>query len=1073
MIHHKITAFSVVVLSLTLLAGATVAQDSHQPLFANAQAELINYETPLIDPILVTADGKHLVALNEPDNRVVVRDATTLALVAEIRAGQGLVAMAERPGGAEIWVSAMSASAVLVIETQSWTITHLLRPPIADGAGLGDAANPGGIAFSEDGAKAWVVATATDSVIVYDAVGKSYVKTVPVAVEHNGRVSKLKEPRAIVTDGDTFYVSVFRSGNNTAAVPHAIDGISIIVADLDDIDGLSLPDADVLAFSAIDESLLFHQKNVGTLNFGLRVHPQTGKLLVANMDSHNAAFIGEGAFKDGRMVDNRLTMMTPGDAPEDYTYVSLDDLNSQGGPISMAMPTAVAVDKAGRIFVAAYANSSIAVLASDGSQLGVIQTDAGPRGLAVSPDGTRLFSYNRIGGTITVYDLSAPPGPPVDSVEIGPHDPTFDSINAGRALYNDAVLSSGGDSTGCFSCHPDVGQDGLAWELSVYYDNGDSFTYENPPKFWRDRKFPRTTQDSRSIEDSAPYHWRGEQHDLDGFNGAFVGLQHSSRLSEEDFALLQSFIFSALYPANPNEPLDRLFSDDAALGKEIFVQEGCNNCHTPPAGTRGVVNAVFVERSIVVMKDRLITSEAPHYRGFWTKNTDRANLRESAGPEVLQSVGGFGFDHSGSQSDLQEFISRQGERNDGMDINLTEEEKAWLFTFLTEYDPGVAPSANYSLLLNQASAATFDAALLTTQAEAGHCDLALTGRIRVDNEWTDVGLLYAPVFARFVADTDSLGTFSLQELIDLATAGDAELFFQGVPFWSGNRIGVDRDRDGLMDGNETVLGTDPTNPDTDGDGFWDSFDDNPLVPDVSVSHTEAPVISNLTVQSLNARTAKLVYETDIFSPTRVLYGETTEYGLDQGDDLVLAPGSNHWKRKHVVYLRSMKDGTLYNFQIQTRGQNGVEGADQNRTLTTLKQLLPTVSGSDDTLHVETVTIEASQNGGETTFTATVTVFANDQLPVVDAMVNGKWTIYRGGNVVNQFVAAAGTTDIDGVATMVVSTSAAQPGDVIDYTVPMFIGDIQNIGAPGLVDINGSRPFAWADSNATNAQVEVE
>lgn len=41
---------------------------------------------------------------------------------------------------------------------------------------------------------------------------------------------------------------------------------------------------------------------------------------------------------------------------------------------------------------------------------------------------------------------------------------------------------------------------------------------------------------------------------------------------------------------------------------------------------------------------------------------------------------------------------------------------------------------------------------------------------------------------------------------------------------------IDSDKDGLTDEQESILGTDPNNPDTDGDGIIDSKDPNPLVP---------------------------------------------------------------------------------------------------------------------------------------------------------------------------------------------------------------------------------------------------
>ena len=84
------------ILTTTLLfaAAATFGQIIKDPIpLENLGGEVVNFETPLVRPILVTADGAQVVAVNEPDQRVVVRDASTLALVAEIPAGQGLTAM--------------------------------------------------------------------------------------------------------------------------------------------------------------------------------------------------------------------------------------------------------------------------------------------------------------------------------------------------------------------------------------------------------------------------------------------------------------------------------------------------------------------------------------------------------------------------------------------------------------------------------------------------------------------------------------------------------------------------------------------------------------------------------------------------------------------------------------------------------------------------------------------------------------------------------------------------------------------------------------------------------------------
>lgn len=48
---------------------------------------------------------------------------------------------------------------------------------------------------------------------------------------------------------------------------------------------------------------------------------------------------------------------------------------------------------------------------------------------------------------------------------------------------------------------------------------------------------------------------------------------------------------------------------------------------------------------------------------------------------------------------------------------------------------------------------------------------------------------------------------------------------------------VDSDGDGWNDEQELNAGTDPENKDTDGDGYWDPLDENPLDPDIPVPRT--------------------------------------------------------------------------------------------------------------------------------------------------------------------------------------------------------------------------------------------
>lgn len=61
----------------------------------------------------------------------------------------------------------------------------------------------------------------------------------------------------------------------------------------------------------------------------------------------------------------------------------------------------------------------------------------------------------------------------------------------------------------------------------------------------------------------------------------------------------------------------------------------------------------------------------------------------------------------------------------------------------------------------------------------------------------------------------------------------ASLLLASGCIWQEKKV-VDTDGDGWSDEQEQIAGTDPNNKDTDGDGYWDPLDGNPLDPEIPV-----------------------------------------------------------------------------------------------------------------------------------------------------------------------------------------------------------------------------------------------
>lgn len=88
-------------------------------------------------------------------------------------------------------------------------------------------------------------------------------------------------------------------------------------------------------------------------------------------------------------------------------------------------------------------------------------------------------------------------------------------------------------------------------------------------------------------------------------------------------------------------------------------------------------------------------------------------------------------------------------------------------------------------------------ALLTARADAGDCDLVAKGR----HAGREAGYLYLGG-GLFRPDRSSEALLTGDALRQRARAASGEITFTCVPPLSGVRIGIDRDQDGVFDGDE-------------------------------------------------------------------------------------------------------------------------------------------------------------------------------------------------------------------------------------------------------------------------------
>jgi hypothetical protein len=129
--------------------------------------------------------------------------------------------------------------------------------------------------------------------------------------------------------------------------------------------------------------------------------------------------------------------------------------------------------------------------------------------------------------------------------------------------------------------------------------------------------------------------------------------------------------------------------------------------------------------------------------------------------------------------------------------------------FLLAFDSNLAPIVGQQTTLTKDNATAVGARidLLIDRARAGECDLV----VKSGDNHGERGYLYDAAAGRFVGNRHSDAPLSDASLRQRAAQKDGELTYTCTPPGSGVRAGIDRDGDGVLDGDEEDGGSDPAN----------------------------------------------------------------------------------------------------------------------------------------------------------------------------------------------------------------------------------------------------------------------
>jgi len=699
--------------------------------------------------------------------------------------------------------------------------------------------------------------------------------------------------------------------------------------DLDLFGGPGLPDEDLFRIdpvsiaTTITQSALPVLRRAGTLLMAHARHPSTGEYWMIGTESFNADpyRLSEPSLRGG-FAQNRLTISAtlgappmpgapPSPTPSAGPGIDLDAV--QGGyskSTSIGFPYALTFDlQNGNGLIAASGSDRIRVTDSSGARIGEFDLPTGsiPRQLLIDPGSSGLFVYCWGTNTILVYALAevymSAQGSgsgqvvPLATIPIG-NDPLDDSSQRGRQIFY-ATDNSLDGRTSCNHCHPGGGMDLLGWSIR---------------DFPHDHKDIMVTQSLKGIEDTFPYHWRGER-DLEAFNVAFEGLLGGELLPDGDLEAFKMFIFSMQVHANPLQSMKReLIQRDSTMDRLSVAGDGSSTAETINLDTGSTPNSADAGQTAFLDPDTLLSEfSCADCHGFETGSIGGVNFDDLAGnPHSLnmdvahlrqlfhktQDIvevqvgttmtnepivaklprGGFGLSHDGDHASTLDFLTRNP-------FAINEVQRRNLSAFVEQFDQGIAPAAHAVFYLDSSTPEDVMGQITidylsqegTPNLASDWVDFVAIGSHVISGVTVDLTWSYNQSGAIFTCDdpnqtfnNGSTGQQTWEALQASITAGEATFLLIGLPPGNGFRFAHDHDNDKLINSLEPAGGE--RQPDFDGDSYPDGHEyQNPgmntpinVVTSTGLGPVDTSVLGSMTwrVDHMGATYAKLVLEFD-------------------------------------------------------------------------------------------------------------------------------------------------------------------------------------------------------------------
>ncbi len=634
--------------------SVTFAQAIHRPLTTNQ---------PIASMSLLYEDrttNDRLWTVNPDNDTVSVFDAVTNGKVAEIGVGKAPRSLALAPNG-RVWVVNKGAATLSLIDVNTLAVVQTVTLPYGS--------KPFGILFAPTGNTAYVTLEGSGKLLRFDGATATQTGSVDLGL-HVRHLS-------LSGDGSKLYVARFitpRLPGEETATPQVNSGGGEVLV----VNATTLTLAQTITLRTSDRTDTEHSSR-GLPNYlGPAVIAPDGLNAWVPSKQDN---IGRGTLRDG----NNLTFETTV-----RSISSLIDLttNSENYPARLdhdngGIASTARFDRTGNyLFVALEGSREVVVVdAYARAERFRINVGRAPQGLALSPDGSRLYVQNFMDRTISVHDLTALyatgtlAAPQVALYNTVAIEKLPAQVLTGKQLFYDAkdTRLARDNYISCAACHNDGGQDGRIWDLTGF---GEGL---------------RNTIELNGHAGQGPLHWSANFDEVQDFEGQIRNLAGGTGLlSAADFAAtsnplgtakagrsadldaLAAYVNSLITTnASPYRNSNGTLTTAGTAGKTVFQTANCAQCHSGTAFTNSAPNNLHnigtIKPSSGNRLGAVLTGlDTPTLRGLW-----------SSAPYL----------HDGSASTLADAVRAHN------NVTLGESDLTQLVAYLQQIDPQESSAA--------------------------------------------------------------------------------------------------------------------------------------------------------------------------------------------------------------------------------------------------------------------------------------------------------------------------------------------------------------------------------------------